>query len=138
MSQSNKKFAYPGKPRREFLKLGAAAAGGGLLLPAASGLAAEQCAAPMTNNPFNGSTCPFPIPWLDKNGSNNQMPKPGTEPSNIFHFKGFVARCNDWVGMGTDNKGNHLAFGSPTTDFSVMSGEYYAARAPQKGVFAHI
>ena len=40
--------------------------------------------------------------------------------------------------MGTDNKGNRLAFGTPTTDFSYMSGEYWAARRPQQGVFAHI
>ena len=66
------------------------------------------------------------------------MPQPGAEPSSIFHFKGLVARCNDWVGMGTDNRGNRLAFGSPSTDFSVMSGEYFAARKPQTGVFAHI
>jgi hypothetical protein len=40
--------------------------------------------------------------------------------------------------MGTDNKGNRLAFGSPTTDYGYMQGEYWAARAPQRGAFTHI
>jgi hypothetical protein len=60
------------------------------------------------------------------------------EPSNIYHFKGQVARCNNFTGMGTDNKGNRIAFGAPSTDFSLMSGEYFAARVPQSGTFCHI
>jgi hypothetical protein len=38
------------------------------------------------------------------------------KPSHIYHFKGRVARCADFAGMGTDNKGNRIAFGTPTTD----------------------
>lgn len=86
----------------------------------------------------NGSSDPFPIPWLDKNGSHNQPAGPDLEPSHIYHFKGFVARCNTFTGMGTDNKGNRLPFGSPTTDYGVMSGEYWASRTTQQGTFTHI
>jgi len=31
-----------------------------------------------------------------------------------------------------------VKIGSPTTDYGVMQGEYWAARATQQGVFAHI
>lgn len=86
----------------------------------------------------NGSSDPFPIPWLDKNGSHNQPAGLNLEPSHIYHFKGFVARCNTFTGMGTDNNGNRLPFGSPTTDYGVMSGEYWAARTTQHGTFTHI
>jgi hypothetical protein len=40
--------------------------------------------------------------------------------------------------MGTDNKGNRIAFGSPTTDYGVMMGEYRGARTKQNGTFTHI
>ena len=60
------------------------------------------------------------------------------EPSHIYHFKGRVARCADFVGMGTDNRGNRIAFGTPTTDYGFMKGEYFAGRAPQTGTFTHI
>lgn len=73
---------------------------------------------------LDGGQDPFPLPWLDKNGSHNQSPGPNSDPSSIYHFKGFVARCNDFKGMGTDNKGNRIAFGAPSTDFSLLSGEY--------------
>jgi len=86
----------------------------------------------------NGGSDPFPIPWLDKNGSHNQSGGLNLEPSHIYHFKGFVARCNTFTGMGTDNKGNRLPFGSPTTDYGVMSGDYWAARTTQHGIFTHI
>jgi hypothetical protein len=86
----------------------------------------------------NGGADPYPIPWLDKNGSHNQPAGPNLEPSHIFHFKGRVARCSTFTGMGTDNSGNRIAFGSPTTDYGVMQGEYWAARATQQGIFAHI
>jgi hypothetical protein len=98
----------------------------------------ENCSPPIPSGPFNGSDCPFPIPWLDKNGSHNQSPMPGAELSNIFHFKGQIARSNGFVGMGRDNHGNRLAFGSPTTDFSYMKGTYFAGRREHSGVFAHI
>jgi hypothetical protein len=90
---------------------------------------------PMT---ANGGDDPYPIPWLDKNGSHNQPAGPNLEPSHIYHFKGRVARCSTFTGMGTDNQGNRIAFGSPTTDYGVMQGEYWAARAAQKGTFTHI
>jgi hypothetical protein len=86
----------------------------------------------------NGSTEPYPIPWLDKNGSHNQLAGPNLEPSHIYDFKGRVARCSTFTGMGTDNKGNRIAFGSPTTDYGVMQGEYWAARTTQGGAFTHI
>jgi hypothetical protein len=103
-------------------------------------LGAEACQPPIPkgHEPSNGGSCPFPIPWLDKNGNHNQMPKADVELSNIFHFQGKLGRCAGFTGMGTDNKGNRMAFGNPTTDFSYMSGEYWAARRPQQGVFSHI
>ena len=71
---------------------------------------------PMT---ANGGNDPFPIPWLDKNGSHNQPAGPNLEPSHIYRFKGRVARCSTFSGKGTDNKENRIAFGSPTTDYGV-------------------
>ncbi len=125
--------------RRQFLSSGvclAAAGASALLLPR---IAASQTASSQTwKLSSNGSKDPYPIPWLDKNGSHNQSPGPGMEPSNIYHFKGRIARANDFKGMGTDNKGNRIAFGAPSTDFSFMEGEYFAARAPQTGAFTHI
>jgi hypothetical protein len=41
-------------------------------------------------------------------------------------------------GMGTDNKGNRIAFGSSTTDYGVMQGTYWAGRSAQQGSFTHI
>jgi hypothetical protein len=86
----------------------------------------------------NGGTDPYPIPWLDRNGSHNQPAGPNLEPSHIYHFKGRVARCSTFTGMGTDNQGNRIAFGTFTTDYGVMQGEYWAARAAQQGTFTHI
>jgi hypothetical protein len=98
----------------------------------------EEEEAPLRSRAYNGSTDPYPIPWLDKNGSHNQPAAPNLELSHIYHFKGSVGRCSGFVGMGTDNGGNRIAFGSPTTDFGYMTGEYWAARRPQQGSFAHI
>jgi hypothetical protein len=95
--------------------------------------AAQQ--APIT---ANGGVDPYPIPWLDKNGSHNQPAGPNLEPSHIYHFKGMVARSSTFTGMGTDNQGNRIGFGTPTTDYGVMQGEYWAARGPQQGAFTHI
>jgi hypothetical protein len=118
--------------RREILRAGALA-----LLPLAipSTILAFGDQAPTT---ANGSTNPFPIPWLDKNGSHNQPAGPNLEPSHIYHFKGRVARCSTFTGNGTDSQGNRIAFGSPTTDYGVMQGEYWAARTAQQGVYTHI
>jgi hypothetical protein len=55
-----------------------------------------------------------------------------------LHFKGLVARCSTFSGVGTDHTGNRIAFGSPPTDFGLMQGEYWAARTTRHGVFAHI
>ena len=118
--------------RRDILKSGALA-----LLPLAihSANFAPHDQQPMT---ANGGTDPYPIPWLDKNGSHNQPAGPNLEPSHIYHFKGRVARCSTFTGIGTDSQGNRIAFGSPTTDYGVMQGEYWAGRAPQQGTFTHI
>jgi hypothetical protein len=112
----------------------------------ASGFAAIPFLAPSVLNAFveqepmtaNGGSDPYPIPWLDKNGSHNQPAGANLEPSHIYHFKGRVARCSTFAGMGTDNKGNRVAFGSPTTDYGVMVGDYWAARTKQSGTFTHI
>jgi hypothetical protein len=117
--------------RRKFLRAGALA--GAALSVAPSALQAQQT--PLT---ANGGADPYPIPWLDKNGSRNQPAGPNLEPSHIYDFKGRVARCSTFTGMGTDNKGNRIAFGSPTTDYGVMQGEYWAARTAQQGAFTHI
>jgi hypothetical protein len=99
----------------------------------------HECAPAIPRNhaPSNGGPCPYPIPWLDKNGNHNQSPMPNVELSNIYHFKGKLARCNGFHGMGTDKKGNRLSWGTPTTDYSYMAGEYWAARAAHPAVYAH-
>ena len=131
-----------GEPnRRRLLKLGAACIAAvslpDRLLHAQS--APQSCAPPIPqeHSPSNGGACPYPIPWLDKNGNHNQSPMPNVELSNIYHFKGKVARCNGFHGIGTDNKGNRLAWGTPTTDYSYMAGEYWAARRAHQAIFAH-
>jgi hypothetical protein len=133
--------ADPELNRRHLLKLGvatmvAAALPGGQLKAQS---APESCAPPIPQNHAvsNGGSCPYPIPWLDKNGNHNQSPAPNVELSNIFHFKGKLARCNGFHGMGTDNKGNRFAWGNPTTDYSYMAGEYWAARQAHQGTFTH-
>jgi hypothetical protein len=118
--------------RREILKATALAV---LPLAIPSAMYALLGEEPMT---ANGGADPYPIPWLDKNGSHNQPAGPNLEPSHIYDFKGRVARCSTFTGMGTDNKGNRIAFGSPTTDYGVMQGEYWAARTTQGGAFTHI
>src|SRR5271168_3501723 len=131
MSPTKTQFAIGN--RRNFLKAGALA-GASLAVgsPAFPSLRADEL------KPANGGTEPFPIPWLDKNGSHNQPAGPNLEPSHIYHFKGQVARCSTFTGMGTDNQGNRIAFGSPTTDYGVMRGEYWAARTAQQGTLTHI
>jgi hypothetical protein len=99
----------------------------------------QMCAAeiPQHHEPSNGGPCPYPIPWLDKNGNHNQPAAPNVELSSIYHFKGKLGRCSGFHGMGTDNKGNRLAWGTATTDYSYMAGEYWAARQAHQAVFAH-
>ena len=127
------KPSCPACTRRSFVKTGAFA---GMALSLGSRASAFQL--PDVPTTANGGTDPYPIPWLDKNGSHNQPAGPNLEPSHIYHFKGRVARCSTFTGMGTDNQGNRIAFGSPTTDYGVMQGEYWAARAAQRGTFTHI
>ncbi len=117
--------------RREFLTAGAFT---GITLATGSRIEAQTSERLTT---ANGGTDPYPIPWLDKNGSHNQA-GPNLEPSHIYHFKGRVARSSTFTGAGTDNAGNRIAFGSPTTDYGLMLGEYWAARAAQQGTFTHI
>jgi hypothetical protein len=88
--------------------------------------------------PVGGSDEPYPIPWLDKNGSHNQA-GPGLEPSSIYHFKGRVARAAEFVGSGVDGAGNRLAFGSRTTDNSFMQGECWTSqRRAHRGAWTHL
>jgi hypothetical protein len=125
--------------RRQFLLTGACLAAVGasaVLLPRIADT--QNVTTKAWKLPSNGSYEPYPIPWLDKNGSHNESPGPGMEPSSIYHFKGHIARSNDFTGIGTDNEGNRISFGAPSTDFSLMYGEYFAARAPQPGSFSHI
>ena len=130
-----------GLNRRRLLQLGltsaAAASVPAVLLHAQS--TPENCAPPIPpeQGMSNGGSCPYPIPWLDKNGNHNQSPAPNVELSNIFHFNGKLARCAGFTGMGTDNQGNRFAWGNPTTDYSYMAGEYWAARQAHQGIFAH-
>ena len=128
-----------GFTRRSFLSttlIIASAGATSILLP--DNIAAENKPPQSKLLTYNGSPDPYPIPWLDKNGSHNQPAGPQLEPSHIYHFKGRIARCAGFVGMGTDNKGNRIAFGTPTTDYGFMEGEYFAGRTPQTGTFIHI
>jgi len=119
--------------------LGTSAAGSAVLLPdwnaLAQGVARKSIAARVDPD---GPSGPFPIPWLDANGSHNQPAGPDLEQSHIYHFKGRVARCSGFNGMGTDGKGEPILFGTKTTDYGIMDGEYWAARGPQSGTFTHI
>jgi hypothetical protein len=123
--------------RRSFLASGVALAAASALCPPLCGGAAAVPEGPGAFT-YDGSTDPCPIPWLDKNGSHNQPAGLGNEPSSIYHFKGKIARCSDFIGMGTDNKGNRIAFGNPTTDNSFMQGEYFTGRTAHKGTFTHL
>jgi hypothetical protein len=127
--------------RRHLLKLAFTSAGvaslTGKFLLAQS--APQGCATriPQDHSVSNGGPCPYPIPWLDKNGNHNQNPTTNVELSSIYHFKGKLGRCNGFHGMGTDKNGNRLAWGNPTTDYSYMAGEYWAARQSHEAIFSH-
>jgi hypothetical protein len=126
-----------GYTRRRFLTLSIASGASASLLLSRNSAEGDK-PPPSKPTTYNGGTDPYPIPWLDKNGSHNQPAGPQLEPSHIYHFKGRVARCADFAGMGTDNKGNRIAFGTPTTDYGFMQGEYFAGRTAQMGTFTHI
>ena len=130
--------------RRGFLRSAACCAAVAGLAPAAAlGPAAAAERRPRGGKvlaaPVGGSDEPYPIPWLDKNGSHNQSPGPGMDPSSIYHFQGRVARANDFVGRGTDGAGKELLFGATSTDFSFMDGVCWTAhRQERRGVWAHL
>jgi hypothetical protein len=134
-SGKNRPGRMTGLTRREMLGSGVCLMAGASLLFANRG---NGQAPAEWSDPSNGSTDPDPIPWLDKNGSHNQSPGPGMDPSSIYNFKGHVARCNAFTGMGTDDKGMRIAFGAPSTDFSFMEGKYFAGRQEHSGTFSHI
>jgi hypothetical protein len=76
----------------------------------------------------NGGTEPYPIPWLDKNGSNNQPAGPNLEPSHIYHFKGLVARCSTFSGVGTphiDRIGIAYMYGGAVRRFRPGTAEFH-------------
>ena len=126
-------------PRRTWLQIGGVTVLASLLPERVFSTEVSGCAPPIPNSgPANGGPCPYPIPWLDKNGNHNQLSQPDVELNHIFHFKGKLGRCAGFTGMGTDNHGNRLSWGTITTDYSYISGEYWAARQPQQGVFSHI
>ncbi len=129
--------------RRGFLRTALGVAGATASLSACAGArgGGPSASAPTASPkpPVGGSADPSPIPWLDKNGSHNQSPGPGQEPSNIYHFQGRVARANAFTGSGTDGRGARLAFGAPSTDFSFLDGEYFAAdRIARRAVWSHL
>ena len=99
--------------RRRWLALGIATAVGSSLdaVPVLSQSLPQSRAPsiPQKREASNGGSCPYPIPWLDKNGNHNQPATPNVELSNMYHFKGKLARCSGFHGMGTDNQGNRNA-----------------------------
>jgi hypothetical protein len=125
--------------RRRMLRIGAVSLAAAPISVRLLGAQAQSCAPtiPLDRSPSNGGPCPYPIPWLDKNGNHNQPAAPNVELSSIYHFKGQLGRCSGFHGMGTDNKGNRLAWGTPTTDYSYMAGEYWSARQAHQAIFAH-
>lgn len=129
--------------RRQFLRtgLGLAAGAAALALPRVAVADGEekQTESQGPAHIIDGTTDPFPIPWLDRNGSHSQVPAPDQEPAHIFHFRGDVARCNGFSGMGTDGHGNRLRFGGATTDIGLMRGEYVATDGTRRtGAFLHL
>jgi hypothetical protein len=125
--------------RRRILRIGAVSLAAAPISVRLLAAQAQSCAPtiPLDRSPSNGGPCPYPIPWLDKNGNHNQPAGPNVELSSIYHFKGQLGRCSGFHGMGTDNKGNRLAWGTPTTDYSYMAGEYWSAREAHQAIFAH-
>jgi hypothetical protein len=122
--------------RRGFVSATLSVAAGAVLLSDETAADSKQPQSEL--HTYNGSTDPYPLPWLDKFGDHHQPASPNLDPSDIFHFKGKIVRCADFAGMGTDNHGNRIAFGAPSTDFGIMQGEYFAARARQTGAFVHM
>ncbi|GAC1543991.1 MAG: hypothetical protein NVS3B16_11240 [Vulcanimicrobiaceae bacterium] len=125
--------------RRSFVRAGASIVAAGAAIVPARNAFAEDSVGPGHSQQIDGTSDPFPIPWLDRNGSHNQVPAPNQEPAHIFHFRGDIARCNDFEGMGTDGRGNRTRFGGPTTDVGLMRGEYVATDGTVRtGTFLHL
>ena len=125
--------------RRDLLR-GAALVAASMGAPTLAGCATAGTAqrGGVMRAPVGGNDEPYPIPWLDKNGSHNQAGA-GMEPSSIFHFKGRVARAAEFAGSGVDGAGNRLAFGSRTTDNSFMQGECWTSqRLARGGAWTHL
>jgi hypothetical protein len=76
-----------GYTRRRFLTLSIASGASASLLLSHNSAEGDK-PPPSEPTTYNGSTDPYPIPWLDKNGSHNQPAGPQLEPSHIYHFKG--------------------------------------------------
>ncbi len=127
-----------GWDRRTFIRTFGVGAAAAAIVPAGARAAPTRSGAVIAA-PVGGSEDPYPIPWLDKNGSHNEPAGPGQEPSSIFHFKGRVARAANFTGSGIDGHGERLAFGSPTTDNSFMQGECWTSkRRVRTGTWAHL
>ena len=75
--------------------------------------------------------------WI-RTGATTSRQDLNSEPSHIYHFKGRVARCSGFNGAGSDGKGERLLFGTKTTDYGIMDGEYWAARTSRRETFTHI
>jgi hypothetical protein len=93
-----------GYTRRRFLTLSIASGASASLLLSRNSAEGDK-PPPSKLTTYNGSTDPYPIPWLDKNGSDNQPAGPQLEPSHIYHFKGRVARCANVAGPFCDHRG---------------------------------
>ncbi len=129
-----------GWDRRSFLRLlGFGAAAGAAVTTRAATKTTGHGGSGTIAAPVGGDDQPYPIPWLDKNGSHNEPAGPGNEPSSIYHFKGRVARAADFTGSGVDRGGNRLLFGTPTTDNAYMQGECWTShRRILRGTWAHL
>jgi len=89
--------------RRYWLKFGITSATASLTGTHLHAQSQQQACAPpipLNNEPSNGGPCPYPIPWLDKNGNHNQPAMPNVELPSIYHFKGKLARWSGFHGMG--------------------------------------
>jgi hypothetical protein len=134
MDKGTQQFPEYPLTRRRLLRSTLAAGAIGLVYPRLTWSEPAQTQAILPN----GGDEPFPIPWLDKNGNHNQPAGPDLEPSHVFHFKGKVGRCAGFTGSGTDNQGNRILFGTKTTDYGFMDGEYFAARVAHRAALTHI
>ena len=82
-------------PRRQFMRIGAASFALASLPNGrlhAQGMEACAPQIPIDRSPSNGGTCPYPIPWLDKNGNRNQPAMPNVELSKSITSRG------SWLG----------------------------------------